>query len=247
MEFKNYNESLLLISRNFFILSIFLILLDRSEILNVNLFIGLNLLFSLIVLSGFAWLFFFMKNDEEKYNQTLGSFFRRGFLAGLILVTLLVGINWSIGNALYSVEIAFIGFIFLALIFYFLRIDSRFLILPAIILLGFIPLLLYIYQKALAENIAVFVYYFLVVGVVLQIIEMAKDREPKFDFSDIARYVYRKIKWIRFGCIFGIITLIFFGLDYSLKSGNFVLWKVTFAYLSALCLLIFFYSLIDKQ
>lgn len=167
-------------------------------------------------------------------------------LLGILFFYILIGINMYLGKGVYSVEFAFIGFILLAIVFYFIKIDSRFLILPAILLLGFIPFMLTVKQNVLAENLAIYVYYFLVVGVVLQVIEMVKNREPKFDFSDIAEYVYGKVRWVSFFVFFGIIALALFGLDYLLKSGNFLLWKISFAYLSVLCLLVFLYSLIDK-
>jgi len=172
------------------------------------------------------------------------SFFKP--LLGIVLFYILIGINMYFGNHTYSVEIAFIGFILLTVAFYFIKIDSRFLILPAILLLGFIPFLLTIKQNVLAENLAIYVYYFLVVGVILQFIEMRKKTEPKVDFSEITKYVYKKVRWVSFFVLFGVVSLVFFGLKFILKSDNFILLIILFAYLSGLCLLAFLYSLIDK-
>lgn len=107
----------------------------------------------------------------------------------------------------FSLEWAFLGFLILAVVFYDFKIDSRFLILPALLLLGWIPFLLTAFQKELAEIIAVFVYYFLVVGVILQIIEYYKKSEIYLDFTKFMRSFMDKEKILNTSTILGIITV----------------------------------------
>ena len=168
-------------------------------------------------------------------------------ILGIVLLYFLIGINMFFGTHSYSIELAFIGFILLAVVFYFLNIDPRFLILPALLLLSFVPFLLTIKKSVLAENIAIYVYYFLVVGVIMQFIEVIKKKEPKIDFSVIMKYIYGKVRWISFFILFGIIALIFFGLKYLFKFGDFALLIILFGYLSGMCFLVFLYFLLDRK
>jgi len=179
-----------------------------------------------------------------KNNYTPNLF---GPILGIILLYILISVNMYFGTKLYSIELAFVGFIILAIIFYLLKIDSRFLILPALLLLSFVPFLLTIKYSVLAENLAIYVYYFLVVGVIMQFVEVMKKKEPKIDFSVIMTYLYKKIRWVSFFVLFGIVALVFFGLKYLIKSEGFIIWIVLFAYLAGMCLLVFLYSLLNKK
>jgi MFS family permease len=86
MKFKKYNQFLLICSRNFFILSLFLFFLEKFEILNITKYLSSNFLFGLMVFFGFAWFFFFIRRDEEKYKKVLEPYFKYGFLVGLIFI-----------------------------------------------------------------------------------------------------------------------------------------------------------------
>jgi hypothetical protein len=59
------------------------------------------------------------------------------------------------------------------------------MIFPAILLLGYCPFLLMGGIKGFAENIAVYAYYFLVIGVGLQFAEYFSKRESSLDFGRV--------------------------------------------------------------
>ncbi len=87
----------------------------------------------------------------------------------LIILTLGLGIFAFLGTA------AIFWSVFLAFLFF--RWDNRILGAVAILLLTSCPILLSIDQDAIAEEMAVYAYYFLVMTVALQIIEL--KRKPK--------------------------------------------------------------------
>lgn len=156
------------------------------------------------------------------------------FLGYLILI-----INMFLATNAYSIEWAFLGFIIAAVLFYDFKIDSRFLILPALLLLSYIPFLLIGAQKEIAETIAVFVYYFLVVGVVLQIIEHAKKIENSLDFDRIMKEIIKKINWIIPITIFGLISV---GIIIGNRFMNLELWKWTSVYVFAVVIVSYIIS-----
>ena len=125
-------------------------------------------IFSLFVvsISILVLLFFVLLFAHKGYEKTIHHIHPSLALA---FAYALVILNMFLGSKIYSLEWAFLGFLVIAVIFYDFKIDSRFLILPGIILLGYLPFLLVGYFNELAEVIAVYVYYFLVIGVVLQI------------------------------------------------------------------------------
>ena len=159
------------------------------------------------------------------------------FLGYLILI-----INIFLATKVYSVEWAFLGFIIATVLFYDFKIDSRFLILPALLLLGYIPFLLIGAQKEIAESIAVFVYYFLVVGVVLQIIEHVKKIENSIDFDGIIKEILKKANWIILIMIFGLISV---GIIIGNRFINLEFWKWTSVYVFAVVM--FFYIIARFQ
>ena len=73
------------------------------------------------------------------------------------------------GHKFLSVEWMIIPFFMTIVLFYFTKIDSRYLILNAILLLWLIPFLLFYRLESTADTIAIYAYYFLVSGVVLQL------------------------------------------------------------------------------
>lgn len=149
----------------------------------------------------------------------------------------LITINIFLSPKIYSLEWAFLGFIMIAVVFYDFKIDSRFLILPAILLLGYIPFLLMISQQAMAENMAVFIYYFLVVGVLLQLVEYYKDVENRVDFSLFFKNLmkYRE-KILNILSVWGIVTIILIILN-RFKSLELIKWSAIYVFI---ILLIFY-------
>lgn len=105
-------------------------------------------------------------------------------LIGLILIAIPFFTDWM------SVEWEFLFFIAAAILFWIFKIDSRILILPAILTLAFIPFLLINKLESLAETLAIYVYYLLVVGVILQIIEHIKKTNHLFTIEQLLKKIY---------------------------------------------------------
>ncbi len=154
----------------------------------------------------------------------------------LSLVYTILIVNIILGIKIYSIEWAFLGFIFSAVIFYDSRIDSRFLIFPALLLLGYIPFLLIGKQNTLAETFAVYVYYFLVVGVGLQVAEFLGKYENSVDFEKFIIELIEKINWISIISIIGIITL---AIIIANRFYDLEIWKWTSVYFFAVCLVFY--------
>ena len=102
--------------------------------------------------------------------------------------------------------------------------------------MGYIPFLLIGYQKSIAEIIAIYVYYFLVAGVGLEIVEYIRKIEPKVDFEKVGKALLFRINWITLVIVFGIITTIIVIANrfYPLE-----LWKWTFVYLFTVSLVFY--------
>lgn len=161
------------------------------------------------------------------------------FLGYLILI-----INMFLATNAYSIEWAFLGFMIAAVLFYDFKIDSRFLILPALLLLGYIPFLLMGAQKEIAETTAIYVYYFLVAGVVLQIIEHVKKIENSIDFDKIIKKLIYRINWIIPITIFGLISV---GIIIGNRFMNLELWKWTSVYVFAVVMVFYIISHFQEQ
>ncbi len=125
----------------------------------------------------------------------------------LLLGYCILAINMILGNSLYSVEWAVLGFLLISVSFYDFKIDARFLILPALMLLGFIPFLLLGQQQSLAELLAIYVYYFLVAGVILQVVEYKQDHEIDVDFQEVMLKMLKKTPWNLVLIILGFVTI----------------------------------------
>ena len=136
-----------------------------------------GIVLSFCVMAVFLFLFLFHKTYEKLIENVSA-------VALLIVIYVLLIINMFLsGYSVYSAEWAFLGFVIAGVIFYDSKIDSRFLIFPALILLGYIPFLLVAKQNALAETIAIYVYYFLVMGVGLQVAESVKNKEFQYSLD----------------------------------------------------------------
>lgn len=158
----------------------------------------------ILAISALSFLFLFLLFTHRTYEHSIYKIAPSTALAftyGLLIA------NMFLGSRIYSVEWAFLGFILSAVILYDFKIDSRFLILPAILLLAYIPFLLLGAQEPLAELIAIYVYYFLVAGVILQIIEYAKKTQLSLDFEQFMSILLKKDKIITLIIIFGIISV----------------------------------------
>ncbi|MFA5993112.1 MAG: hypothetical protein WC796_05390 [Candidatus Pacearchaeota archaeon] len=148
------------------------------------------------------------------------------------------------GTRYFSVEWAFLAFIFSAVVFYDFKIDSRFLLLPGLLVLGYIPFLLIGKQNALAENMAVYVYYFLIIGVLMQIFENFKKRDNYLDFEKVMTKILERMNWIIFIVIVGMFSVCliiinrFTGID---------LWKWTSVYLFVVVLAFYVVSLLVNK
>ena len=83
---------------------------------------------------------------------------------------LILGFCAFIGHKFLSIDWMIIPIILTMVIFFAFKIDSRYLILNAIMLLWLIPFLLFFRLEEVADTIAIYAYYFLVSGVILQLL-----------------------------------------------------------------------------
>jgi uncharacterized membrane protein len=166
---------------------------------------------------------------NKSYSGLKGKIGQIYVIAATYLAIAGVMVFGGLGYNLFSVEWALLGFLLGSMFFYDFRIDSRFMILPAILLLGYVPFLLIGKYDALAETTAVYVYYFLVCGVVLQIMEYFGEKKGMFDFDNLIDYVKKKKSLI------SVILIIigFIVIDFSLinRIKNLELLKWTSVYL----------------
>jgi len=186
-----------------------------------------------IVISIFLFLLFFYKTYEKlivKINPVVL----------MLIVYIFLSVNMYLANGFYSVEWAFLGFVVGAVVFYDARIDSRFLILPALLLLGYVPFLLIAKQNAIAETIAIYVYYFLVVGVGLQLVEYVTKINNYLDFESAMARFFRK-DWGGITIIMGLIAIGFTVLN---RFREVEIWKYSFIYLFVVSLVFYFISII---
>jgi len=193
---------------------------------------------SLFVLFLLFFILFFAHKGYEKSIHKIHPSLALAFSYALVIL------NMFLGSRIYSLEWAFLGFIVIAVIFYDFKIDSRFLILPAILLLGYLPFLLVGYQNELAEVIAVYVYYFLVVGVILQIVEHVKKIENTVDFeSFIKRFISRE-KVYPVLSVWGIFTIgvMIFNRFYALE-----LLKWTSIYVFVVLLVFYLIAVLQRK
>ena len=98
-------------------------------------------------------------------------------------------------------------FIMAGIIFYEYGIDSRYMILPALLLLWLCPFLLIYKFSAAAEAAAIYAFYFLVIGVALQLVDLRKEHKVKLAFESASVAFFSK--WNLFA---GIVLVLFFGV-----------------------------------
>jgi hypothetical protein len=197
---------------------------------------------SLIVIIGFGiiLLFIILTLLHKLYEKSV----MKTHPALLIsIVYALLAINIILGIKLYSVEWAFLGFIVATVIIYDSKMDSRFLILPALLLLAYIPFLLIGKFNTLAENIAIYVYYFLVCGVVLQVIEHIKNITNTVSFDTFAKGALKELDWIKAVVVTGIISI---SIIIANRFYEWQLLKWTSVYLFTICLIVYLLSTIEE-
>jgi hypothetical protein len=189
-----------------------------------------------VSLFGLFLLFFILLFAHKGYEKSIHHIHPSIVLAFSYALIIL---NMFLGSRIYSLEWAFLGFLAITVLFYDFKIDSRFLILPAILLLGYLPFLLVGRFDSLAETIAVYVYYFLVVGVVLQIIEHVKKIENVVDFDSFIKRFVSKEKVYPALSVWGIFTI---GVMIFNRFSNLELLKWTSIYVFAVLLVFYIIS-----
>jgi hypothetical protein len=116
-----------------------------------------------------------------------------------------------------TVEVLLIPFVIAGLISWDYGIDSRFLIVYALLLLWLCPFLLMYKFKDAAEISAIYVFYLLVVGVILQIIETYTSRKVNLELED-SKHIFYSGNTL----YIGIVCLIVFAIAYFMNVLNIV-------------------------
>ena len=196
-----------------------------------------NSVFLVVVVSVFllAFLFLSLLFAHRVYESSVHKIAPSKVIA--FCYTLILA-NVLLSPKIYSIEWAFLGFLLITVIFYDFKIDSRFLILPALLLLGYIPFLLIGAQKEIAEITAVYVYYFLVVGVALQIIEHCKKTENSIEFDKFIETFISKEKTISLIAVWGVITIAIIIFN-RFKSVELLKWSSVYVFV----VLVVFYAI----
>lgn len=121
---------------------------------------------SLFAILLYGWRSGFIEKGIKRIAQDIKSKIMYTFLLAIILSLLLM---WK-----FNVQIIIFVAVFLAFIFY--KWDSRFIISIGLSLLGIVPIILVFRKETfVVEIIVVYAYYFLITGLLLQIIEYCKD------------------------------------------------------------------------
>lgn len=196
---KNKNSKWIAIVLMVFGLAIFNLLIFSVVKGSSSLF-SAGIIFLIILLIIFVFALFSHKAYEKLINKINPSIV-------LAVSFVVIIINMFFSPRFYSLEWAFLAFLAITVVFYDFKIDSRFLILFGLVLLGFVPFLLLGAQNVIAETVAVYVYYFLVVGVALQIVEYYRKTENSVGLSEMLKRINRE-KALYAVSIWGVITII---------------------------------------
>ena len=154
---------------------------------------------------------------------------------GILLVTIPYLFDFA------SVEWEFLFFIGAVILYGIFRIDSRILILPAILTLAFLPFLLIVKLEALAETLAIYVYYLLVVGVILQIIEYKRKKNKLL----LEKFLKKKV--IDYLHLFALAALTGFGILYLFNNKYTIQITMVFGVYSVTVLLYGIFYLIQQD
>ncbi len=106
-----------------------------------------------------------------------------------------------------NVELLFVCFVLAGILFFAYRIDARYMILPAILLLWLCPFLLIYKFNNGAEAAAIYAFYFLVIGVLLEFGELRKNYTTAFAFVHTGRLFFSRVF-----LFVGIALLLVFGV-----------------------------------
>ncbi|MFH1399120.1 MAG: hypothetical protein ABIG95_03335 [Candidatus Woesearchaeota archaeon] len=128
----------------------------------------------------------------------------------------------------YSIEAASVGFLIAGLVFLFLKIDARFLVMCALLCLGYCPFL--IAAGLSAENIAIYAYYFLVVSVLVQIGEFVKKYKVALDFEEVMKKVLLKDMFWEANKLLLAVTVVLWIVNYK-NPFVAMIWKYQALYL----------------
>ena len=131
-----------------------------------------------------------------------------------------------------SYELLLIPFVINMILYWLYRIDSRFIILNAILFLWLCPFLLVYNYNDLAESMAIYAYYALLTGVLLQIWESWLKYKIRLELSFLGRVLFRRTT-LTLGVIWGIV----FGISYVIKLRDLV--KVFSLYLCVTLIIIY--------
>jgi hypothetical protein len=113
------------------------------------------------------------------------------FLSSIALLVLII--LFEMGSFSFSIDWFFLVYVAIGITFFFSRVDSRFVILYGILLLWFCPFLLSYKLERLAEDLAVFTYYSLIIGVVLQFVEIKLNRRLIIGLEEVKHFFFSKI------------------------------------------------------
>ncbi len=155
-----------------------------------------------------------------------------------IIIMGLISALYASFNGYFSVEWVLLILLISALIFFLFRIDSRFLILGGIVCLSYCPFLLIQQFDAYAETFAVYAYFFLISGVLLQIIELSFKRSKKIDFDKVLSEVIQSKSMLFPLFLFSLVTIFSFLYDEFSDTPYFRSLRFTFLYLTTLCLIL---------
>ncbi|MDP2925337.1 MAG: hypothetical protein Q8N99_03120 [Nanoarchaeota archaeon] len=215
----------------FFILSYFILayLITGSH----YIYIGVLIFFTACL---FIVIYFF--NDIYlKIINKINPVFRL-FLAYLVLV-----IITSFSNKFLNVNWIFLGFLFTLIIIYDSKINPGFIFISALLLIGYIPFLLIAKEYMIVKNISLYIFYFILIGIIIQIITEKNKGKYELDFKDFIFNDHKKdIKAFLLLTIF--LTLIIMIIDsfYSIE-----LIKTSFIYLMIIFFSLYIIKSIEKK
>lgn len=136
---------------------------------------------------------------------------------------------------IFDMDIKFIFFfyIFCLMIFYFFRIDSRFLVFLAILLFGLSPFLLYSGFEQIADLVAIYAFYFLILTLILQLNEFRSNYKLVVNFKEANKFLFNKLNiYIALVCLIFVVI--------SSISGILSLLKIIALYFSIIFLILHF-------
>ena len=157
----------------------------------------------------------------------------------IIIIIPIILFQYKLVNFL-SIEWLFLPFVLSGLIFYFFRIDSRYFILSAVLLLGLCPFLLIYGLEKNAEATATYIYYFLVIGILLRILEFKFNYKEHVGLETIAHFWFNH-KMIYFSVFWAILFICSYIFNLANTS------KAMSLYLSIAFLIIYYLKFLTNK